>query len=149
MSANLVPFWRAMMADPRRMGSVLPSGRRLGEAIAREVMTRQPGHVIELGAGTGAITRALYPHRQRFDRFSVVERSARLAQGLVHRFAGLPVHSICASEFDLLVADGVEAMTVVSSLPFRSLPSADRHAVLGAVMRMSHRCRQFRFIQYS
>ena len=149
MTANLVPFWRAMMEDPRRMGSVLPSGRGLGKAIVREVMQRRPGHVIELGAGTGAITRALFPHRHRFDSFSVVERSERLAHGLAHCFAGLPVHPICASAFDLLVADGVEAMTVVSSLPFRSLPAADRQAVVAAVLRMSQRCGQFRFIQYS
>jgi len=105
--------------------------------------------VIELGAGTGAITRTLLGQRAHFDSFAIIERSSRLAHGLSRRFPGLAIHPICASQLDTLHRGQVDAMTVVSSLPFRSLPREDRKRIEQAIIRLSRRSREFRMIQYS
>lgn len=149
MTPSILPFWRAMLADPRRIGAIAPSSRALCDAIVAEVLAATPGHVIELGAGTGAVTRALYRQRAHFASLSVIERSPGLAEGLVRRFPGLAVHAACASQLDALHPGPTDVLTIVSSLPFRSLPRADGHRIRRAIVRLSGRSGTFRLIQYS
>lgn len=129
MTPTILPFWRAMLADPRRIGAIAPASRSLCNAVVDELMSSRPGHVIELGAGTGAITRALFGQRAHFDSLAVIERSPHLAQVLSHRFPGLTVHPVCASRLDTLVGEPPETLSVVSSLPFRSLPQEDHRRI--------------------
>lgn len=149
MTPTLLPFWRAMLADPRRIGAIAPASRSLCNAVVDELMSSRPGHVIELGAGTGAITRALFGQRAHFDSLAVIERSPHLAQLLAHRFPGLTVHPVCASRLDTLVGEPPETLSVVSSLPFRSLPRDDHRRIEQAILRLGRHSRSFRFIQYS
>ena len=44
---------------PRSVGAIAPSGRQLARAMAAQVDPALPGSVVELGPGTGVITRAL------------------------------------------------------------------------------------------
>lgn len=149
MSSDIFPFWKSMFEDPRRVGSIVPSGRLLGRAIARETVAEPPGHVIEIGAGTGSITRALFELRSQFESFNVIEQSPRLADCLRRRFPGVDVHAMCASNLDQIHAGPVDRVTIVSSIPFRSLQPADRVKIIGALWRQQAQCRSFRFIQYS
>ena len=52
-------FALGCLRDPRRMGAVAPASRALARAIVSEVWRSQPGVVVEVGAGTGAITQEL------------------------------------------------------------------------------------------
>ena len=53
-------FLRSWFEDPLRVGAVSPSGRPLARMMARYVDPQAPGPVIELGPGTGSMTRALF-----------------------------------------------------------------------------------------
>jgi hypothetical protein len=87
--------------------------------------------------GTGAITRALFGQRAHFDSLAAVERSPHLAQVLAHRFPGLAVHPVCASRLDTLLKGPLDTISVVSSLPFRSLPQEDRKQIEQAILRLA------------
>lgn len=149
LAGPLMPFWQALRDDPRRVGAVLPSGAALAQAMLDLTLAEPPGHVIEIGAGTGAITQALVQHRQAFASLQVVESNTRLAEGLRQRFPGTAVHTCCASRLDELLAGPVERLTLVSSLPFGSLTPADRQQVLAAIARQAARSRHWRLLQYS
>ena len=56
--SHSVQFWYAWFRNPRQAGALLPSGASLAQAMAAPVHPGR-GLVIELGVGTGAITRAL------------------------------------------------------------------------------------------
>ena len=56
--AHNVQFLAAWFRNPRQAGALLPSGSRLAQAMAAQVDLGR-GLVVELGVGTGAITRAL------------------------------------------------------------------------------------------
>jgi phosphatidylethanolamine/phosphatidyl-N-methylethanolamine N-methyltransferase len=62
LSDNL-RFLRALIARPKNVGAVAPSSRALARAIARQINPARPGPVLELGPGTGVVTRALLEHR--------------------------------------------------------------------------------------
>jgi len=146
---TLLAFWGACLRDPRGVGSVLPSGPLLGAAMAREVLAREPGFVVEIGAGTGAITASLVDIRHRLRGLLVVEKSPRLAQALARRYAGVDVRGGCASLLDDLQLPPGQPLTLVSSLPFRSLPRHELETIRRTILSLGSRHAGFRLIQYS
>lgn len=114
-------FSYEFIRHPKNVGSVIPSSRMLARAMRRTA--QHYGHpdslVIEAGAGTGAITRELVAHYPA-DRLLISEASPGLARRLGERFRGSDVR--CGRVEELGVWAEPQAKTIVSSLPFRSLP---------------------------
>ncbi len=110
------------------MGAFLPSGRFLSEAIARatlSAMKGHAGHVIELGAGTGEVTKALLAAGIPAERLVLVERDPELAAFLRRHFTGLKIIEGDAARLPrLLAANAIENVAaVISGLPLLSLPA--------------------------
>lgn len=70
--------------DPRTTGAVAPSGRALSRALTDPVraLAPRPLTVLEAGAGTGAVTRALIPQLPPGSRLDLVEANPRFATRL-------------------------------------------------------------------
>lgn len=149
MKRDLLQFWKALLRDPRRIGAVAPAGRPLSRAMVREVLKSPPGLVIELGAGTGTITRGLVEARQHMTGLIAFEKVPALAACLQKKFPDLTIYPVCASRVGQFQLHGEHTLTVVSSLPFRSLPSADKRLLSDAIAKISKAARHFRLIQYS
>lgn len=112
-------FLMVAVTRPTMIGAVLPSSRYLARAMSSAA--DGASCLIELGAGTGAITRALRSHHPG-TRLVAVEREPALADLLKQRF---PEVEVCTSAAHT-VLDGWSTeqagVVAVSSLPFRSLP---------------------------
>lgn len=125
-------FLASWLKAPHRMGAVMPSGRALARAMAREVDIGGGGCVIELGGGTGSITRALLERGLPPERLVVVERDSKLAALLRKRFPGVKVVRGDATNLVALLRplgiDGADA--VVSSLPLLSMPKPVRRRIV-------------------
>ena len=137
------------MRDPRRVGSIIPSGQSLGAAIANEILAENPGYVIELGAGTGSITHSVVAIRQHLAGLIVIEKSTKLADLLVRRYPNLSIKAGCASQLSSMDIPFPVPLTIVSSLPFRSLPPEDLALIKDAIFALGLRTAGFRLIQYS
>lgn len=126
--AGTALFLKRWLRRPFAMGAVVPSGRLLAEAMAKatfvEVQGRD-GHVIELGAGTGEVTKALLAAGIPPDRLALVERDPELAAFLRRHFAGPRIVEGDAARLPRLLSEqGVRSVSaVVSSLPLLSLPA--------------------------
>jgi phosphatidylethanolamine/phosphatidyl-N-methylethanolamine N-methyltransferase len=116
-------FLSRLASAPRQMGAVAPSGRRLGRAMAAELPDDHQV-CVELGGGTGSLTRALLSAGLPRENLIVIERDPRLAAHLRKRFRGVRVIRGEAQELTtLLRAEGIGAVdAIVSGLPLRSLP---------------------------
>lgn len=57
--SNDLQFLREFLARPRAIASPIPSGRALARQVAAQIDPRPGGVVLELGPGTGAVTRAI------------------------------------------------------------------------------------------
>lgn len=121
-------FFRQWLRAPLTTASVVPSSPRLGRAMA-QALPAGVERVVELGAGTGAITRELLRHRVRAENLLVVELNPELHHDLQVAFPHSPV--VCGDARDLprivagaegFASDKVDA--VVSSLGFLSMPPA-------------------------
>ena len=124
-----VPFLRSWLRDPVAVGLPFPSGSRLARRLAQSVhqaamFTGSP--VLELGAGTGAVTEALMKTGWPLDHIVAVERDGALCRTLERRIPGLQV--LQANALDVrAVAESTglsRAGVVLSGLPMRAVPPA-------------------------
>lgn len=125
-------FFRQWLRSPRSMGSVIPSSRALARAVAR-AMDWQPGQtVVELGAGTGAISRGLLEAGLPPEAITMVELDRPLFEYLRDRFEGVRVINGDATRLaDILRQQGVEKVsTVISGLPMVNMPLEFQRAIV-------------------
>jgi phosphatidylethanolamine/phosphatidyl-N-methylethanolamine N-methyltransferase len=146
---GLLVFWRELARNPRQVGALIPSSRSLGTAIANEVRKQAPGHVLELGAGTGSVTRALMEISHCMAGYSIIEKSPHLARKLSARYPHLRIQTGCASEVSTIAFPEDQPLTIVSSLPFRSMRSTEITLITNALKQLMARKGGFRLIQYS
>jgi phosphatidylethanolamine/phosphatidyl-N-methylethanolamine N-methyltransferase len=82
-------FWQELRRNFRHTGSVLPSGRWLSAALARYVRSIHGAkRVLEVGPGTGVVTRAIIKRMSRGDQLDLVEVNERFVEILKGRLAG-------------------------------------------------------------
>jgi len=126
--AGTTLFLKRWLRRPFAIGAVVPSGRLLAEAMAEATLANldgRDGHVVELGAGTGEVTKALLAKGIAPERLAVVERDPQLALFLRRHFQGPRIIEGDAARLPSLRAEhGIASVAaVVSSLPLLSLPA--------------------------
>lgn len=128
---NFLQFWSAWLRGPHRVGAVAPSSPALAQAMLDAINDEHSGKIVELGAGTGAITRFL-AEKYSTERLIIIERDAHLAKLLRDQ---LPGHTILTTDARHLgqSLNGYPCAAVVSALPLLSLPSDDRRAIVAAI----------------
>ncbi len=125
-------FLLRALRNPRRLGAVAPSSRFLGELLAKHANVDGFSPIIELGGGTGALTRALIKAGVDPSRIYVIELDADLAKFL--RLALPQVNVIHGNATDLESILPIEvigkAKRVVSGLPMINIPEPIRRKIL-------------------
>lgn len=140
-----MPFLQRAVVDFQIAGAILPSSAALAVALASLAIGYD--QVLELGAGSGAVTHAL-AKVVRSEDLVVVELQSRLAAFLQQRFPDLNVVQGAADRaLDRLQHD--RAVAVVSSLPFRSLPAEIKAATTRSVLRFLDASPESTFIQFT
>lgn len=145
---EVLAFASGVLRDPANVGAVLPASRWLARAIAREVLRTRCQMVIEIGAGTGAVTRAILAQGYPPDQLYALERDPQFVRWLRQNLPAVGVVKACASEVDRVVRPGVPT-TIVSSLPFKSMPQAEAHRCASALAAALCGSPGSRLVQYS
>lgn len=123
------------LRNPVAVMAIAPSS----SALAREMVAGigpETGAVVELGPGTGRITRALLDQGVARDRLTLLERNPAFSQALSERYPGLRVETRDAQDLGLMGLPDQGA--VVSGLPLLSMSRASQQAIVGgafAVLR--------------
>jgi len=131
VSAGATVFFGLWLQKPMRIAAANPSGRRFADALARCVALDRPGAVLELGAGTGSITRGLVRAGCSPDRIIAVESEPRLAAVLRSQFPKLRVIEGDATRIGEYFPRRSERLAaVVSSLPIKWFPLEAQRAVV-------------------
>jgi phospholipid N-methyltransferase len=150
-------FLRSYLRDPLTVGAIGPSSRRLGEALIRPfARRRRASRVLEIGAGTGAVTRRVIALLREGDHFDVCEIDERLADVIEAvvlsepslapaRTAGRVRLLRCAAE-QVDTPEGYDF--VISGLPFTTFEPAVVDAVLASVRRNLRPGGVFSYFEY-
>jgi phospholipid N-methyltransferase len=136
--AEALVFLRQFTHTARMTGSIAPSGAALSRALTRHVQpgsAHQPRAVLEVGPGTGAVTRRLAQCLGPHDTLELVEANSlfvdRLSAALRHdaRLAAVAprtrLHHGLIQDQELGHYD-----TIVCGLPFANFPPAQIEAVV-------------------
>jgi len=115
-------FFRSWVSNPLRVAAVAPSGDSLSRLMTMEISPAD-GPVLELGAGTGAFTRALLNRGVDESDLTLIEYGSDFARLLQFRFPrarvlGMDASQLASSE----LFQGATVGAVVSGLPVLSMP---------------------------
>jgi phosphatidylethanolamine/phosphatidyl-N-methylethanolamine N-methyltransferase len=125
-------FLLRFLDNPRRTGAVAPSGPFLAREMARAIDPRRPGLVVELGPGTGPVTKALLARGVPRERLVLVEYDSQFCKALAQKFPLVRVlrGDAYALGRTLDALKGEHVAAVVSSLPLLNEPPERRLALL-------------------
>ncbi len=137
--ADEVRFLCNWMGRPLTPGAVSPSGKALTKLMASFVDPADPRPVVELGPGTGVVTKALLDRGVSPERLVSIEFNPDFCALLRKRFSGVNIiqgDAYTLGETLKGTVDG-EISAVVSSLPLFTRPPEMRRAlILEALGRM-------------
>ena len=132
---NAALFFRRWLANPLQMGSIIPSSSALCRRVAAEVTCGEDEVVLELGAGTGVISRALLAAGVPAKRLAVVEIVPEMAEHLQHALPGATV--LCGDAFRLpeVIPPRWHGRigTVICGIPLVLLPLAEQRRFVDSV----------------
>ncbi|HXC28318.1 MAG TPA: hypothetical protein VNV38_10225 [Stellaceae bacterium] len=132
MRGDYALFFGLWLQKPLQIAAVAPSSKRLAQVMAEMVDLDRPGPVLELGAGTGGITRGLLQAGCPCERLITLEREPQLAAALQRSFPGIATIVGDATALgDHFARLGIDQLcAVVSSLPIKWFSVEDQRAIV-------------------
>ncbi len=131
MATEASVFFALWLRKPLRIAAANPSGQRLADAIAAQVDLSRPGPVLELGAGTGSLTRGLLRAGCPAGRIIALEREPGLAAILRRKFPAISVIEDDATRIrDHPAIRSGTLCAAVSSLPLKWYSVSEQSAVV-------------------
>jgi phospholipid N-methyltransferase len=132
-------FFRQFRTQFQTTGAIAPSSRRLARAMTRYVASeRGPARILEVGPGTGAVTRRIVTLLKADDRLDLVELNEAFAGRLEQRFQSEASFQQAADRSQIHVC-GIESFQsdgpydyIISGLPFNNFSPAFVGRVLDA-----------------
>jgi phospholipid N-methyltransferase len=146
-----IEFLQAFLKNPTKVGSIKPSSPELAMTMIEGVEPSSENVVIELGVGTGAITKFLQyaVHDER--SYLGIELDADLVKLLRKNFPEMNI--VCGNAMEMEAIHQRSGLGrvgyIVCCLPFVSLPAAVRNGVLGEVDKYMQQGCEFRTLQYA
>jgi phosphatidylethanolamine/phosphatidyl-N-methylethanolamine N-methyltransferase len=131
-------FFLRALRNPRQLGAVAPSSRHLGALLAKHAVLDGDSPIVELGGGTGSLTRALIKAGVDPARIYVIELDPELANYL--KVAMPLVHVIQGNATDLMqilpphIIGKVQR--IVSGLPMINIPQPIQRKILDSCFQI-------------
>jgi phospholipid N-methyltransferase len=150
-------FIRAFFDRPEAVGAVVPSSVYLAKALCAPFrQRRRPASLLEIGAGTGPVTRVIGRELGPEDRLVVCELNPTLADHLEREVLSLPHLADARREgrIELLTCPIQEIDRtrkfdyIIGGLPFTAFPPDDISTILGVVRSLLRPHGVFSYFEY-
>ena len=131
MSILLTEF----LKNPVSTGSVCPSSAHLAKSLLDSFDWQSARKIVELGPGTGAVTKHILPRLHPDADFFAVEMNPHMAATFHGLFPGVRIITDKAENLRNILSehDGCRADIIISSLPWANMPSTAQDSTLDAV----------------
>ncbi|MEB3702171.1 Methyltransferase domain-containing protein [Candidatus Bealeia paramacronuclearis] len=131
-------FLKRWAKNPLQLGSIAPSSKALSSFLARNAVMNEGDYIIEIGGGTGAISRAILNSGVPETRLIVVELDAELAKFLRKSLPfGVKVIQGNAEHLDKILPPAClgHISTIISALPMRNIPDSVQKNIVEACFK--------------
>lgn len=136
-------FLREYLRHFHHTGAILPSSRSLAKALARHVAEGNgERRVLEVGPGTGSVTRQIVRRLRPSDRLDLVELNPAFVERLEHRFQAETPFAAVAERVKIMNCPIQELNcqqpydAIVSGLPLNNFSVSDVGCILDTLMRL-------------
>ncbi len=120
-------FMWQLVRHPKTISAIAPSSKGLARQMASEI-TPETGRVVEIGAGTGVITRQILAAGVKPEDLSIVEMNPKFCKALKAQFPDCNVLEMDAQKLGELPLENVGM--VISGLPLLSIPEPVQHNII-------------------
>lgn len=129
-------FFKGWIDKPRAVGSIVPTSTITARKMASIVDTRSGLPVLEVGPGTGVVTRAILTHGVKSEDLYAVEYSTDFVRHLRRLYPGVHVIEGDAFNLDKTLGDKKDMVfdSVVSGVPLLNFPVPQRVAYIESLL---------------
>lgn len=127
-----IRFFKGMMQGPKTVGSIVPTSSITARKMASVINPHSGLPVLELGPGTGAITKAILGRGVKPEKLVAVEYSTDFYEHLVRLYPGVNFINGDAFNLDKTLGSMKDQTfdSVVSAVPLLNFPMQARIALL-------------------
>ena len=133
MANNMIEFIKAAVRNPLEVSTIFPTSKALAETLLSHADLAGAQRVVELGAGTGAITKHVLPKLAARDRYLGVELDPRMVDFLRKEFPSTRFEAGPAENLPTWLEKGT-ADVVVSSLPWTVFSDETQEKTIAAIL---------------
>lgn len=146
-----IQFLQAFLKNPLKVGSIAPSSPELAAAMIEGITPTRDDIVLELGVGTGAITKFLQETIREEDSYLGIELDPDLVRSLRFKYRDLKI--VCGNACDTVSIHEKSKLGkvghIICCLPFVSLPNEIGEKILNEIDILMQRGCTFRTFQYA
>ncbi len=146
-----IEFIQAFLKNPGKVGSITPSSPELAQAMLDGLKPSADNIIIELGVGTGAITKFVQDILPDGRSYLGIELDASLVKVLKKNLPDMNI--VCGNAMEMEAIHERSGLGkvghIVCCLPFVFLPSEVRDGVLIEVDKFMKKGCEFRTLQYA
>lgn len=146
-----IQFLQAFLKNPLKVGSIAPSSPELAQKMVEDIRPRNNSVVLELGVGTGAITKFLQEITLDEESYLGIELDKTLVKSLNEKFPDLKI--IRGNACNLAAIHKKTKLGkvgyIISCLPFVSIPNDVGEKILSEIDKFMEQGCVFRTFQYA
>lgn len=146
-----IQFLQAFIKNPLKVGSIAPSSPELALKMLEGISPDENNVVIELGVGTGAITKHLQEIVPDEKSYLGIEVDGNLVKSLRTKFPDLKIVRGNARDLEKIhqKTNLGKVSYIISCLPFVSIPNEIGEEILGEIDKFMQKGCIFRTFQYA
>ncbi|APO66021.1 ribosomal RNA methyltransferase protein [Rhizobium gallicum] len=131
-----IRFFKGMMQGPKTVGSIVPTSSITARKMASVIHLNSDLPVLELGPGTGAITKAILGRGVKPENLVAIEYSTDFYEHLVRLYPSVRFINGDAFDLDKTLGDLKDQTfdSVVSAVPLLNFPMQARIALLESLL---------------
>ena len=131
-------FIRGMIATPRTVGAIMPTSTRMANRMASIIDTGSGLPVLELGPGTGVITKAILAKGVKPENLVSIEYSTDFVQHLRGKYPGVNFINGDAFNLEETLKDyrGQKFDSVISGIPLLNFPMHQRVTLIESLLAL-------------
>ncbi|MBE9916376.1 methyltransferase [Paenibacillus donghaensis] len=120
---------------PKQIGSITPSSAFLAKKMLESVDWNQVGHIAELGAGTGAITKYIEAVNLKHAHVLLFEKDSLLRSQIAESFPAYSCYEDACKLTEALQNEQIEQLDcILSGLPFFNFPQDLRDQLMEQIV---------------
>ncbi|MEX0848719.1 MAG: methyltransferase [Candidatus Dependentiae bacterium] len=141
-------FFKQSMHDMRKIGAIMPTSRSAANELVRPLSFKVGArNILEVGAGTGAITEVIIAQLTPEDRFDIIEIDPALCQILHKKFGHLAhvhINSMSIEQWN----PGYTYDVIISTIPLTNLAIEDIETIFNHFQYLAAPGAVFSYLEY-